>query len=263
MAQGLDDQALANLSSCSPEQRVPQLEQFKKFVLGQRMSASEAQSHEVAESISKTHDELLREQARNEALNRTVESLSARSIKPRPIRMDPPKFDGTAVRTIVHWLLAVEQCGVAQLIEDDTRMVSYAISHLRGKSSKWAYSALMANSKAFYTDRKRSWCFVLVLFMKSKEAVIVSSDDKSTVKSVLCRNTGVVANGCIYDASKRNPLFSWAIFKTKIRAIYQPPNNEVLLRARFFSKRSDPCKTMYRRCALCRRLLVWSDTGKH
>ena len=206
MAQGLDDQALANLSSCSPEQRVPQLEQFKKFVLGQRTSASEARSHEVAESISKTHDELLREQARNETLNRTVESLSARSIKPRPIRMDPPKFDGTAVRTIVHWLLAVEQCGVAQLIEDDTRMVSYAISHLRGKASKWAYSALMANSKAFP---------------------------------------------------------SWAIFKTKIRAIYQPPNNEVLLRVRFFSKRSDPCKTMYRRCALCRRLLVWSDTGKH
>ena len=170
------------------------------------MAASEARSHEVAESTSKTHDELLREQARNEALNRTVESLSARSIQPRPIRMDPPKFDGTTAHTIALWILALKQCGVAQLIEDDTRMVSYAISHLRGKASKWAYSALMANSKAFP---------------------------------------------------------SWAIFKTKIRAIYQPPNNEVLLRVRFFSKRSDPCKTMYRRCALCRRLLVWSDTGKH
>ena len=94
--------------------------------------------------------------------------------------MDPPKFDGTVAHTIVHWLLAVEQCGVAQLIEDDSRMVSYAMSHLRGKASEWAYSALMADRKAFP---------------------------------------------------------SWAIFKDKIRAMYQPPNNEVLLQARFFGAR--------------------------
>uniref|UniRef100_M4B7A8 CCHC-type domain-containing protein n=1 Tax=Hyaloperonospora arabidopsidis (strain Emoy2) TaxID=559515 RepID=M4B7A8_HYAAE len=180
MAQELGDQALANLLSCPLEQHVPQLKQFEKFVLGQRMSASKAQSHEVAESISKTHDELLREQDRNKALNRTVESLSARSIQSRLIKMEPPKFDGTAASTIAHWLLAVEQCGVAQPIEDDTRMVSYAMSHLRGKASEWAYSALMAHSKAFP---------------------------------------------------------SWVIFKTTIRAMYQPPNNEVLLQARFFSSR--------------------------
>ena len=39
------------------------------------MSASEARSHKVAESIRKTHDELLHEKARNEALSRTVKSL--------------------------------------------------------------------------------------------------------------------------------------------------------------------------------------------
>ena len=66
------------------------------------MSPSEARSHEVAESITKTHDEILREQAWNEALNRTVESLSARSIEPRSIRMNPPKFDGTAACTILY-----------------------------------------------------------------------------------------------------------------------------------------------------------------
>ena len=80
MAQGPGDQALANLLICPPEQHVPQLEQFEKFVLGQRMFASKAQSHEVAESISKTHENLLREQAWREALNRIVEILSARSI---------------------------------------------------------------------------------------------------------------------------------------------------------------------------------------
>ena len=100
------------------------------------MSESEARSHEVAEAISKTHDELLREQARNEALNRTVESLSAQSIHPRPIRMDIPIFNETDARTIVHWLLDVEKYGVSQLIEDDTRTVLYAMSHLRCKASQ-------------------------------------------------------------------------------------------------------------------------------
>uniref|UniRef100_M4BN05 Retrotransposon gag domain-containing protein n=1 Tax=Hyaloperonospora arabidopsidis (strain Emoy2) TaxID=559515 RepID=M4BN05_HYAAE len=142
------------------------------------MSASKARIHEVAEFISKTHDELPREQAQNEPLNRIVESLSARSIQPRSIRMDPSKFDCTATRTIVHWILAAEQCAKAQIIEDDTRMVSYAVSHLRFKASEWAYSAPMADSETFP---------------------------------------------------------SRTIFKIKIRATYQPPNNEVLLQAHFFS----------------------------
>ena len=109
MAQGLGNQDLANLLICSPEQHVSQLEQFEKVVLGQKLSASEARSHGVAESVSKVHDDFLRKQAWNETLNRTVESSSARSIQPRPIRIDPPKFDGTTTRTIVHCLLAVYQ----------------------------------------------------------------------------------------------------------------------------------------------------------
>ena len=47
MAQGLGEQALASLLGCPPGQHVPQLEQFEKFVLGQRMAASEALSHQV------------------------------------------------------------------------------------------------------------------------------------------------------------------------------------------------------------------------
>lgn len=180
LAQGLGDQALANLLQSPPETHVAQLEQFETFVLGQRRDASEAQNNAATESVTQTRDELRREQARSEALNKTVEMLSARPNQPRPIRMDPPKFDGTAAHTIVHWLLAVEQCGVAQLIEDDTRMVSFAMSHLRGKASEWAYSLLMADGNAFPT---------------------------------------------------------WAIFKEKIRSVYQPPNNEVLLQARFFGTR--------------------------
>ena len=134
----LGKQALANLLGCPPEQHIAQLEQFETFVLGQRRVASEVQNHATAESVTQTQDELRREQARSEALNRTVEMLSTRPSHPRPIRMDPPKFDGTLAHTIVHWLLAVEQCGVAQLFDDDSRMVSFAMSHLRGKASEWA-----------------------------------------------------------------------------------------------------------------------------
>ena len=74
----------------------------------QRRVASEAQSHAAMEFVTQTQDELRREQACSEALNRTLEMLSARPHQPRPIRMEPPKFDGTAAHTIVHWLLAVE-----------------------------------------------------------------------------------------------------------------------------------------------------------
>ena len=110
MAQGLCEQALASLLGCPPEQHIAQLEQFKTFVLGQRRVASEAQNHATTESVTQTQDELRREQARSEALNITVEMLSTRPNHPRPIRMVPPKFDGTLAHTIVHWLLAVEQC---------------------------------------------------------------------------------------------------------------------------------------------------------
>ena len=76
----------------------------------------------------------------------TVEMLSARPHQPKPIRVDPPKFDGTAAHTIVRLLLAVEQCGVAQHIEDDSQIVSYAMSHLRSNALEWASSVLMADT---------------------------------------------------------------------------------------------------------------------
>ena len=85
LAQGLGEQALSNLLGCPPDQHAAQLKQFEAFVLGKRRNASEANSQAAAESIKKTQDELLREQAWNEALNRTFETLSSRSNQPRPI----------------------------------------------------------------------------------------------------------------------------------------------------------------------------------
>ena len=63
LAQGLGEQALANLFGCPPERHIAQLEQFEAFVLGQRRVASEALSHATAESVTQTQDELTREQA--------------------------------------------------------------------------------------------------------------------------------------------------------------------------------------------------------
>ena len=45
MAQGLGEQALADLLNCPPEQHVARLEQFEAFVLGQRKNASEVHEH--------------------------------------------------------------------------------------------------------------------------------------------------------------------------------------------------------------------------
>ena len=104
-------------------------------MLGQRRFASKAQSHATAESVTQTQNELRREQARSEELNRTSEIFSSRPHQPRPIRMDPLEFDGTTAHMIDRWLLAVEQCGVAQLIDDDSQMASFAMSLLRDKAS--------------------------------------------------------------------------------------------------------------------------------
>ena len=60
MAQGLGEQALADLLGRPPEQHVVQLEQFEAFVLGQRRNASEAHENAAAESIHQTQDEILR-----------------------------------------------------------------------------------------------------------------------------------------------------------------------------------------------------------
>ena len=119
-------------------------------MLGQRSNASEANSQASAESINKTQDELLRDQARNEAPNKNFRMLSFRSNQPRPIRMDHPKFDGIPS----HYCPLVVISGpvwMAQLIEDETRILFYAISNLRGKASERDYSSLMADAKAFPT----------------------------------------------------------------------------------------------------------------
>ena len=66
--------------------------------------------------------------------------------------MDPSKFDGTAPHTILHRLLAVEQCGVAQLIEDDFKLCRMpCLPYI--KKSEWAYYALIEYAKRFRHGR--------------------------------------------------------------------------------------------------------------
>jgi hypothetical protein len=50
--------------------------------------------------------------------------------------MDAPKFDGSDGNKLVHWLLAVERCARAQLIEDDDQLVAYGLSNMRGRASE-------------------------------------------------------------------------------------------------------------------------------
>ena len=106
--------------------------------------------------------------------------------------MDPTKFDSTATRTIVHWPIAVEQYGATQLIEDDTRMASYAKSYLWGKDSELTYSALMADSKAYHHGQPLKQKFASCINRRKLKyyfrCVCLARDKSSDPSKTMCRS---------------------------------------------------------------------------
>ncbi|KAF1325825.1 Pol protein, partial [Globisporangium splendens] len=197
MAQALGDQVALDVLSASPEQQIFRLEQFENFSNAQRLEGERSAQAQMQATASLTAEMLRSAAESREALERVVSvvagaatSLSSaasapqtpasQTPRPRAVKIDAPKFDGADGDKLIHWLLAVERCAKAQLIDSNEQMVSYAISNLRGRASEWAFSTLLADECAFDT---------------------------------------------------------WDIFRAKITATYQPPNNEVLLQGRFFSLR--------------------------
>ncbi|KAF1313356.1 Pol protein, partial [Globisporangium splendens] len=197
MAQALGDQVALELLSASPEQQIFRLEQFENFSNAQRLEGERSAQAQMQVAASLTAEMLRSAAESREALERVVSvvagaatSLSSAAAapqtptsqtpRPRAVKIDAPKFDGADGDKLIHWLLAVERCAKAQLIDSNEQMVSFAISNLRGRASEWAFSTLLADECAFDT---------------------------------------------------------WDIFRAKITAMYQPPNNEVLLQGRFFSLR--------------------------
>ncbi|KAF1327941.1 Pol protein, partial [Globisporangium splendens] len=197
MAQALGDQVALDVLSASPEQQIFRLEQFENFSNAQRLEGERNAQAQMQATASLTAEMLRSAAESREALERVVSvvagaatSLSSaasapqtpasQTPRPRAVKIDAPKFDGADGDKLIHWLLAVERCAKAQLIDSNEQMVSYAISNLRGRASEWAFSTLLADECAFDT---------------------------------------------------------WDIFRAKITATYQPPNNEVLLQGRFFSLR--------------------------
>ncbi|KAF1321580.1 Membrane protein, partial [Globisporangium splendens] len=195
MAQALGDQVALDVLSASPEQQIFRLEQFENFSNAQRLEGERNAQAQMQATASLTAEMLRSAAESREALERVVSvvagaatSLSSavsapqtpasQTPRPRAVKIDAPKFDGADGDKLIHWLLAVERCAKAQLIDSNEQMVSYAISNLRGRASEWAFSTLLADECAFDT---------------------------------------------------------WDIFCARITAMYQPPNNEVLLQGRFFS----------------------------
>ena len=78
------------------------------------MFASDTRIHEVAESIRRTHDVFLRDQARNEALSRSDDTLSTRSVHPGTIKQEPLASMALHPHHIP-LLLAVDKFDVKQL----------------------------------------------------------------------------------------------------------------------------------------------------
>ncbi|KAF1319763.1 Pol protein, partial [Globisporangium splendens] len=195
MAQALGDQVALDVLSASPEQQIFRLEQFENFSNAQRLEGERSAQAQMQATASWTAEMLRSAAESREALERVVSvvagaatSLSSavsapqtpasQTPRPRAVKIDAPKFDGADGDKLIHWLLAVERCAKAQLIDSNEQMVSYAISNLRGRASEWAFSTLLTDECAFDT---------------------------------------------------------WDIFRARITAMYQPPNNEVLLQGRFFS----------------------------
>ncbi|KAF1325889.1 Pol protein, partial [Globisporangium splendens] len=195
MAQALGDQVALDVLSASPEQQIFRLEQFENFSNAQRLEGERSAQAQMQATASLTAEMLRSAAESREALERVVSvvagaatSLSSaasapqtptsQTPRPRAVKIDAPKFDGADGDKLIHWLLAVERCAKAQLIDSNEQMVSFAISNLRGRASEWAFSTLLADECAFDT---------------------------------------------------------WDIFRARITAMYQPPNNEVLLQGRFFS----------------------------
>ncbi|KAF1323160.1 Pol protein, partial [Globisporangium splendens] len=194
MAQALGDQVALELLSASPEQQIFRLEQFENFSNAQRLEGERSAQAQMQATASLTAEMLRSAAESREALERVVagaatslssaaaapQTPTSQTPRPRAVKIDAPKFDGADGDKLIHWLLAVERCAKAQLIDSNEQMVSFAISNLRGRASEWAFSTLLADECAFDT---------------------------------------------------------WDIFRAKITAMYQPPNNEVLLQGRFFSLR--------------------------
>ena len=66
----------------------------------------------------------------------------------------------------------------------------------------------------------------------------LTEDDPRTVLYAMSNLRGKASVWAYLLLMADSKAFSlWAIFMTKIRAMYQPLNNEVLLQARFFSSR--------------------------
>ena len=193
-AEALGEQATVELLAASAEHQLARLEQFNDVMSAQRHHGEQAMRSQMETTANLTAEMLKSATESREALERVVSvvanaatsmagtprapSTTTDTVRPRAVKIDAPKFDGSNSDKLIHWLLAVERSAKAQLIDNNEQMVSFAISNLRGRASEWAYSALLGDADAFST---------------------------------------------------------WDIFRARIRAMYQPPNNEVLLQGRFFA----------------------------
>ncbi|KAF1318369.1 Pol protein, partial [Globisporangium splendens] len=154
MAQALGDQVALDVLSASPEQQIFRLEQFENFSNTQRLEGERSAQAQMQATASLTAEMLRSAAESREALERVVsvvagaatslpsaasapQTPTSQTPRPRAVKIDAPKFDGADGDKLIHWLLAVERCAKAQLIDSNEQMVSYAISNLRGRASEW------------------------------------------------------------------------------------------------------------------------------
>jgi Retrotransposon gag protein/Zinc knuckle len=160
LVSAMGEAALLDILRAPAESHAPRLRRFREFADFHHGRGKEDAHSELNAAMELAHvraEEAARQAALLERALGAVQSAQAATPRPPPlppkraVKMDAPKFNGEEGSKLAHWLIAVEHCGTAQLIETDDQMVKYAISNLRGRASDWAFSAIMADQNAFPT----------------------------------------------------------------------------------------------------------------
>ena len=165
MATAMGQDVVLQLLGMPQETHLPIFRGFRSFVEDQVRNNTQTEVSKVTHQ-GKKHIRALEAQrdafeaqrdALQQALETAVKSAAQRPAqdhsqpKPKAVKLDAPKFDGTNGDKLVHWLLAIERSGMAQLIQTEEQLVSLALSNLRGAAYDWAYSSLLADSDVFST----------------------------------------------------------------------------------------------------------------
>jgi len=77
------------------------------------------------------------------------QSHDSGQLRPKPVKLEVPKFEGKDSDNLLRWILKVSTAAEAQLISDDKLRIAFAMSHMCGRAEDWAFTQFMMNPNCF------------------------------------------------------------------------------------------------------------------